>query len=126
MQPFRIIRPPRHGPPTAARSASKRLQITPMAKRLYPLQIEPWSAVRIATRGETCAKAQALRDKRLLARDAPALPLKGCTMSATCNCMYRHYADRRAAARRDAAGTGKPAAATPVERRRVRDRRRAD
>jgi hypothetical protein len=97
-----------------------------MAKRLYPLRIEPWSAVRIATRGETCAKAQALRDKRLLARDAPALPLKGCTMSVACNCMYRHYADRRAAARRDAAGTGKPAAATPVERRRVRDRRRAD
>jgi hypothetical protein len=97
-----------------------------MAKRLYPLRIEPWSAVRIATRGETCAKAQALRDKRLLARDAPALPLKACTMSAACNCMYRHYADRRAATRRDAAGTGKPAPGMPVERRGMRGRRGAD
>jgi hypothetical protein len=101
-----------------------------MAKRLYPLQIEPWSAVRIATRGETCAKAQALRDKRLLARDAPALPLKGCTMSAACNCMYRHYADRRAASRRDAcghaAGIGMPAPGTPAERRAARGRRGAD
>jgi hypothetical protein len=102
-----------------------------MAKRLYPLRIEPWSAVRIATRGETCAKAQALHDKRLLARDAPALPLKGCTMSAACNCMYRHYADRRAAPRRDptrhdAAGSGMPAPGTPVERRGLRGRRGAD
>jgi hypothetical protein len=94
-----------------------------MAKRLYPLRIEPWSAVRIATRGETCAKAQALRDQRLLARDAPALPLKGCTMSATCNCMYRHYADRRAATRRNSPGTGQPPPVTPVERRSARERR---
>jgi AICAR transformylase/IMP cyclohydrolase PurH len=49
-----------------------------MAKRTYPLRIEPWSAVRIATHGETCTRAVAMRDKRLLARDAPALPLKGC------------------------------------------------
>ena len=97
-----------------------------MAKRLYPQQIEPWSAVRIATRGEICAKAQALRDKRLLSRDAPALPLMGCTMSAACNCMYRHYADRRAATRRDPAGSVKPAPGTPVERRGVRGRRGAD
>jgi hypothetical protein len=71
-----------------------------MAKRTYPLRIEPWSAVRIATHGDTCARAVAMRDKRLLARDAPALPLKGCTMSATCKCIYRHYSDRRAGPRR--------------------------
>jgi antitoxin (DNA-binding transcriptional repressor) of toxin-antitoxin stability system len=76
-----------------------------MAKRTYPLRIEPWSAVRIATHGEPCARAVAMRDKRLLARDAPALPLKGCTMSATCQCMYRHYADRRAGPRRTDAPT---------------------
>jgi hypothetical protein len=97
-----------------------------MAKRLYPLQIEPWSAVRIATRGEICAKAEALRDKRLLARDAPALPLKGCTMSATCNCMYRHYGDRRAATRRDVAASVQRVSPAPAERRAVRSRRDAD
>ena len=35
-----------------------------MAKRIYPLRIEPWSAVRIDTHGEACAKAMALRGKR--------------------------------------------------------------
>jgi hypothetical protein len=40
--------------------------------------------------------------------------------------MYRHYADRRAATRRDPAGSVKPAPGTPVERRGVRGRRGAD
>ena len=88
-----------------------------MAKRTYPLRIEPWSAVRIATHGETCTRAVAMRDKRLLARDAPALPLKGCTMSATCKCIYRHYADRRAGPRRADAPTENWAPGAPTERR---------
>jgi hypothetical protein len=103
-----------------------------MAKRTYRLRIEPWSAVRIAPGGEACAKAGALHDKRFLARDAPALPLKGCTRSAACTCIYRHYVDRRAGARRDAApdAPAAPVAPRPVrvplERRAARGRRGDD
>jgi hypothetical protein len=97
-----------------------------MAKRTYPLRIEAWSAVRIATRGDTCAKAVALRDKRFLARDAPALPLKGCTLSAACNCMYRHYTDRRAGARRDTPPTASRPVRATLERRAARGRRGCD
>jgi hypothetical protein len=97
-----------------------------MAKRTYRLRIEPWSAVRIATHGDSCAKAVALRDKRFLARDAPALPLKGCTRSAACNCIYRHYSDRRAGPRREVAEIGSRKPAAPSERRGARGRRGAD
>ncbi|HEY4880894.1 MAG TPA: hypothetical protein VIH80_01840 [Steroidobacteraceae bacterium] len=94
-----------------------------MAKRIYPLRIEPWSAVRIDTHGEACAKAMALRGKRFLGRDAPALPLKGCTLSAACHCSYRHYVDRRGGQRRSvAAGASRTADAAP-ERRSARERR---
>lgn len=94
-----------------------------MAKRTYPLRIEPWSAVRIVTHGDTCAKVLALRDKRFLARDAPVLPLQGCTLHAACNCIYHHYADRRAGPRRDGAATARGPVGTPLERRGPRDRR---
>lgn len=97
-----------------------------MAKRTYRLRIEPWSAVRIAPDGEACAKAMALRDKRFLARDAPALPLKGCTRSAACKCIYRHYADRRAGSRRELAPSAGRTVRSPVERRAVRGRRGSD
>jgi hypothetical protein len=103
-----------------------------MTKRTYRLRIEPWSAVRIAPGGEACVKAVALHDKRFLGRDAPALPLKGCTRSAACTCIYRHYVDRRAGPRRDAAPTAPtaPTAARPVraplERRAARGRRGSD
>jgi hypothetical protein len=97
-----------------------------MRKRTYPLRIEPWSAVRITTRGDVCAKALTLRDKRFLARDAPVLPLQGCTLPAACNCIYRHYADRRASQRRDVALSAARTVKAPVERRGARGRRGSD
>ena len=97
-----------------------------MLKRTYRLRIEPWSAVRIAPDGEACAKARALNNKRFLARDAPALPLKGCTRSVACNCTYRHYVDRRAGARREAGPSAGRSVRAPVERRATRGRRGSD
>ena len=97
-----------------------------MPKRNYRLRIEPWSAVRIAPDNEACPKVMALRDKRFLARDAPALPLKGCTRSGACNCSYRHYADRRAGPRRDDAPSAGRTVRAPLERRAARGRRGSD
>jgi hypothetical protein len=97
-----------------------------MAKRIYPLRIEPWSAVQIVTHGDSCPKAMALRSRRFLARDAPVLPLQGCKLSAACNCIYRHYTDRRAGPRRDAAAAERRPISSPPERRGPRDRRGSD
>ena len=97
-----------------------------MLKKHYRIRIEPWSAVRLVPHGDACARATALHDKRFLAREAPALPLKGCTLSAACNCTYKHYVDRRAGPRRDEEVSGKRIVRTPVERRGARGRRGSD
>jgi hypothetical protein len=99
-----------------------------MHKRHYRIRIEPWSAVRIVTHGPACARATALHDKRFLAREAPALPLKGCVLASTCNCMYKHYVDRRSGPRRDQEVPGRRSVMVkaPVERRSARGRRGSD
>jgi hypothetical protein len=99
-----------------------------MHKRHYHLRVEPWSAVRIVTHGAACARATSLNDKRFLGREAPALPLKGCTLASACNCMYKHYVDRRSGPRRDDDVPGRRAIKVkmPVERRSARGRRRSD
>jgi hypothetical protein len=97
-----------------------------MPKRPYRIRIEPWSAVRLETHGDCCARATALRDRRFLFREAPALPLKGCTLSAACNCNYHHYVDRRSGPRRDPASNAKRIVKAPVERRSARGRRGSD
>jgi hypothetical protein len=68
----------------------------------------------------------ALHDKRFLFREAPALPLKGCTLSGACNCNYRHYVDRRGGQRREPEPGGTRGAKAPVERRSARGRRGSD
>jgi hypothetical protein len=94
-----------------------------MHKRTYRIRVEPWSAVRLVTRGHACARATALTSKRFLAREAPALPLRGCTFASACNCRYQHYVDRRAGPRRDDDVSGGRTTKAPVERRSSRDRR---
>jgi hypothetical protein len=97
-----------------------------MQKKPYRIRVARWGAVRLVTHGPACARAKALEDKRFLARDAPALPLKGCTSASACNCMYKHYVDRRSGPRRDQEVTGRRVAKAPVERRSARGRRGSD
>jgi hypothetical protein len=49
---------------------------------------------------DSCAGAQALAGSRILAADAPVLPVDGCDVR--CTCAYRRYADRRSENRRRA------------------------
>ncbi|HEX4375585.1 MAG TPA: hypothetical protein VHZ99_00375 [Steroidobacteraceae bacterium] len=95
-----------------------------MRKKSYRIRVEPWSAVRLVTQGTACTRATALTSRRFLAREAPALPLKGCTRAADCSCRYNHYADRRSGPRRDADVTGGRNPKISSERRGPRDRRR--
>jgi hypothetical protein len=82
--------------------------------------------VSILPRGEVCIEVLALTNRRFLSTQAPKLPLKGCPFAATCKCIYRHYLDRRQGPRRSVDETGFRTAATGVERRAGRGRRRED
>lgn len=59
----------------------------------------PHHAVVVVPGRHACAAACALRDRRFLSREAPALPLTGCS-AGQCTCRYQHYDDRRQGVRR--------------------------
>ena len=59
-----------------------------------------WHAVSLVLQGNSCAAATLCRNKRFLATQLPALPLRDCDRSNGCPCKYKHYDDRRAAVRR--------------------------
>ena len=52
-------------------------------------------AVSLAPSLICCAAATRATGKRLLLREAPRLPLQGCTMPTSCSCKFRKNADRR-------------------------------
>jgi hypothetical protein len=57
-------------------------------------------AVEIAPSLVCCAAATQAAGRRSLLRQAPRLPLMGCTMPTTCSCGFRKNADRRDGDRR--------------------------
>lgn len=59
------------------------------------------SAELVVSASGCCAAAEALAGKRLLAHEAPMLPLPGCDRS-KCRCRYNRLTDRRTEARRAA------------------------
>lgn len=65
-----------------------------------------FAAVELKPSLESCEAAHQLAGKRLLANDAPALPLEGCTER--CRCAYKRFTDRRQERRR-ASDYGLPA-----------------
>ena len=86
-----------------------------------------WHAVCIKPKGIACEAVQAYRAARFLSREAPRLPLPECTASDTCNCVYKHHADRRAQPRRQAERDGlRRSNQVDQERRLSRDRRKSD
>lgn len=86
---------------------------------------QPWHAVTIAAPASACGAAQACKGKRFLSRDAPRLPLAECDAT-RCDCVYRHYDDRRAEARREDEKAAAPAAREKINRRVSRGRRASD
>jgi hypothetical protein len=57
-------------------------------------------AVEIAPSIKCCAAAMQATGKPYLLREAPRLPLRGCTMPTKCSCRFRKNADRREGDRR--------------------------
>jgi hypothetical protein len=85
---------------------------------------QPWHAVVIAAPASACAAAQACKGKRYLSSEAPRLPLEGCDAK-SCNCRYRHHADRRDGPRRQEDQASAPVASRDQANRRSRRGRRA-
>jgi hypothetical protein len=86
-----------------------------------------WHAVTIVAKSSSCDAARAARNTRYLSAEAPRLPLADCSKPDACPCAYKHYADRRAEARRadDDGGPSRSTSVTP-ERRMRPDRRKSD
>jgi hypothetical protein len=76
-------------------------------------------------RSECCRPAKVLSGQRLLAAEAPPLPLPACTSPGNCRCRYEKFADRRDEMRR-MDGIAQQLFAAPERRKRVRGRRRTD
>jgi len=58
-------------------------------------QSRKYPAVTIATGTDGCAALSALGDARILAAQAPTLPIPNCSMPAKCRCRFKKYVDRR-------------------------------
>lgn len=62
--------------------------------------LRPFQAISIFRGVTSCPAAKQLSEHRFLARDAPPLPLPGCSMRAQCQCRYLKHSDRRSGPRR--------------------------
>jgi len=97
----------------------------PAAGRSDNNSTHQYHAVAIAKNATACPAAALLIGRRFLSREAPPLPVAGCS-TYPCRCRYLHYADRRADDRRFPFGVRKSSepGAGDVERRRS-DRRKS-
>ena len=85
-----------------------------------------WHAVSVNPGSRVCPAAVSSQHRRWLSREAPVLPLPGCTRPGNCRCTYEHHADRRAGGRRieDIDAFRRPVSVA-TERRAGKDRRAA-
>lgn len=67
---------------------------TPM-KTAVVTKPRPFQAVAIYRGNTCCALARRFDEHRFLAKDAPSLPLSGCTMPHKCSCRFLKFKDRR-------------------------------
>ena len=62
--------------------------------------LRPFQAISIYRGLICCDMARKFSEHRFLVRDAPPLPLAGCSMGKTCQCKYIKHRDRRSEPRR--------------------------
>ena len=62
--------------------------------------LRPFQAISIYRGLVCCDMARKFSEHRFLVRDAPTLPLSGCSMREKCHCKYIKHRDRRAEPRR--------------------------
>jgi hypothetical protein len=62
--------------------------------------LRPFQGISIYRGLICCDLARRFSEHRFLVRDAPALPLNGCSMAKSCQCKYIKHKDRRSESRR--------------------------
>ena len=62
--------------------------------------VRPFPAISIYRGMKSCEMAKRFSEHRFLAKDAPTLPMSGCTMPKMCTCRYLKHKDRRTERRR--------------------------
>ena len=86
-----------------------------------------WHAVCVDAKSLSCVAAHDLRRKRFLSKEAPLLPLEGCSNPSSCPCTYKHHEDRRGKERRKGEASFTSTQKIPKkERRESRGRRGGD
>ena len=101
--------------------------MTTRDRRVETRPVKPvsrWHAVSVKPTTGACPAAISGKNRRWLSREAPMLPLPGCTRPDTCRCTYQHHDDRRAGGRRaqDVDAFARPPQVTN-ERRKLKNRR---
>lgn len=86
----------------------------------------PFRAISIFRGVRCCEMARKFSDHRFLARDAPQLPMMGCTMPEQCECRYIRHKDRRGEPRRIMDFGASTRIYIGKERRRLKGRRATD
>ena len=72
----------------------------PAKEKEKPKSDRRWHAVSVKPAPGACNAAVSGKSRRWLSREAPMLPLPGCTQPDTCRCTYAHHDDRRSGGRR--------------------------
>jgi hypothetical protein len=73
---------------------------TPVVNLKRPNSAGDFRAVEIAPSVISCTAAMQVTGRSYLLREAPRLPLMGCTMPTSCSCRFFKNADRRGSDRR--------------------------
>jgi hypothetical protein len=81
--------------------------------------------VTIVARSSSCPAVATCGERRLLPGEAPRLPLPQCDRAASCRCIFKHHADRRAGPRREEEANSMMKKAKPTANRRTSRGRRA-
>jgi hypothetical protein len=95
-----------------------------LPKRIAPAR--PFQAISIFKGVHACEMARKFSEHRFLARDAPQLPLSGCTRRDACDCSYIRHRDRRGEPRRVVDFGSVDRAYSGANRRKQRGRRATD
>ena len=85
-----------------------------------------YQCVEVIAPADGCEAARALKNMRLLSAEAPRLPLATCDRPSNCNCIYRHFDDRRQGPRRENEHATIAIAKKGPDRRTWRGRRDSD
>jgi hypothetical protein len=113
-------------PSTSLKQLFSRFRSKRTANAVLPQSARPFQAISIFRGVRACALANQMSEQRFLAKDVPSLPLPGCMMPESCECVYLKHRDRRGPQRRTMDFSASQRVYTGKERRALKGRRATD